>query len=119
MFVWEAVTQHLTEDGVRHTLAFLAEAAPGSRLVFTYVRRNFLDGTNTHEAEDAYREFVVRRQIWHFGRTPDHVAGLLDEYGWTEREQVGAAEYQHRYLRPLGRDLPVSEIERFTFASRC
>lgn len=35
LFVWEAVTQYLTEDGVGKTLATLAKAAAGSRLVFT------------------------------------------------------------------------------------
>jgi hypothetical protein len=40
------------------------------------------------------------------------------EYGWTEDEQVGAAEYRERYLGPAGRDLPVSEIERFVSATR-
>lgn len=118
VFVWEAVTQYLTEDGVRHTFAFLSKAAPGSRLVFTYVRRDFLDGANTYEAEGAYHDFVVRQRIWHFGLVPEQVAGLLDEYGWAEREQVGAAEYQDRYVRPVGRDLPVSEIERFVFAAK-
>jgi methyltransferase (TIGR00027 family) len=35
LFVWEAVTQYLTEGAVRATFAFLAKAAAGSRLVFT------------------------------------------------------------------------------------
>jgi methyltransferase (TIGR00027 family) len=118
MFVWEAVTQYLTEVGVRRTLAFLAKAPAGGRLVFTFVRRDFLDGTNTYEAAGAYRDFVVRQRVWHFGLTPDQVTGLLDEYGWIEREQVGAAEYQDRYVRPVGRKMPVSEIERFVSATK-
>jgi methyltransferase (TIGR00027 family) len=118
MFVWEAVTQYLTEDGVRRTLALLAKATTGSRLAFTFIRRDFLDGTNAYNAEGAYRDFVVRHQVWHFGLAPDQVAGLLEEYGWVEREQVGAAEYQDRYLRRVGRDLPVSEIERFVLATK-
>jgi O-methyltransferase involved in polyketide biosynthesis len=43
---------------------------------------------------------------------------LLREYGWVEREQVGPAEYVARYLRPAGRDIPVSEIERFVKADK-
>ena len=46
-FIWEGVTQYLTEDGVRRTLEGLRAAAPGSRLVFTYVRRDFIDGGNS------------------------------------------------------------------------
>lgn len=63
MVVWEAVTQYLTEDGVRRTLALLGKAATGSRLVFTFVRRDFLDGTNSYQAEGAYRDFVVRHRV--------------------------------------------------------
>jgi methyltransferase (TIGR00027 family) len=118
VFVWEAVTQYLTEDAVRHTLALLAKTAPGSRLLFTFVRRDFLDGTNTYGAEGAHRDFVTRQQVWHFGLTPAQVAPLLDEYGWTEDEQVGSTEYRRRYLEPAGRDRPVSEIERFVTATR-
>jgi O-methyltransferase involved in polyketide biosynthesis len=53
-----------------------------------------------------------------FGIAPQHVAALLREYGWTEREQVGPAEYVARYLEPAGRRMPVSEIERFVRAEK-
>src|SRR3954452_7638774 len=42
MFIWEAVTQYLAEDAVRRTLSCLTSAVPGSRLIFTYLRRDFL-----------------------------------------------------------------------------
>ena len=82
MFVWEAVTQYLTEDGVRNTLTFLSNVAGGSQLTFTFVRRDCLDGTNLVDAQNWYRDFVVRRRMWHFGLNPPDVAGLLAEYGW-------------------------------------
>ncbi|MFG1708050.1 class I SAM-dependent methyltransferase [Nonomuraea sp. M3C6] len=116
MFVWEAVTQYLTEDAVRRTLTFLAKAAPGSRLIFTYVRQDFLDGTNFYGAPSAHRDFVVKDRIWHFGLAPEAVGGLLAEYGWAERGQVGPDEYRTRYLQ--GRDISPSEIERFVYAER-
>jgi methyltransferase (TIGR00027 family) len=116
LLVWEAVTQYLTEDGVRRTRAFLAKAASGGRLIFTYVRKDFVDGTNTYDAEKLYQDFVVKQRVWHFGIEPQHVADLLREYGWVEREQVGRAEYVQRYLEPIGRALSVSEIERFVYA---
>ncbi|MDX3584684.1 SAM-dependent methyltransferase [Streptomyces europaeiscabiei] len=113
MFVWEAVTQYLTEDGVRRTLAFLAKAAIDSRLIFTYVRKDFLDGIDFYGAAQAHQDFVVEHAMWHFGLAPEDTRSLLQEYGWAEREQVGSREYLARYVRPTGRDLPVSEIERF------
>ncbi|MBB5137445.1 methyltransferase (TIGR00027 family) [Thermocatellispora tengchongensis] len=118
ILVWEAVTQYLTEDGVRRTLSALAGAAPGSRFIFTYVLRDFLDGVRFYGAEKAHREFVAKRGIWRLGLAPGEVADLLAEYGWAEREQVGAAEYLARYVKPSGRDLAVSEIERFVYAEK-
>ncbi|MGI5158539.1 SAM-dependent methyltransferase [Microbispora sp. CA-102843] len=117
VFVWEAVTQYLTEEAVRGTLAFLSQAAAGSRLLFTYVLRDFLDGGG-HGATAMYEEFVVKRRLWRFGLAPGEVAGLLADYGWAEREQVGPAEYQARYLEPAGRELPVSDLERFVYAEK-
>lgn len=118
MFVWEAVTQYLTEYGIRRTFAMLARAATGSRLIFTYVRKDFLDGTNRYDAESVYERFVVKYGVWHWGIDPVNVDGLLREYGWAEREQVGRDEYVVRYVKPAGRDLPVTEIERFVFAEK-
>ncbi|TNC21798.1 SAM-dependent methyltransferase [Amycolatopsis alkalitolerans] len=118
MFVWEAVTQYLTGAGLRRTLAFLATAAAGSRLIFTFVRQDFADGTRFYGAESLHRRFVERERIWHTAFDPVEVDGLLREYGWAEREQVGPAEYADRYLRPAGRDLSASEIERFVLAEK-
>lgn len=115
LFVWEAVTQYLREEAVRATLAFSAKAATGSRLVFTYVRADFLDGTNLYGA-GRLRERMAG--IWKWAIAPQDVAAVLREYGWAEREQVGPAEYVERYLRPAGRDVPVSEIERFARAEK-
>jgi methyltransferase (TIGR00027 family) len=117
LFVWEAVTQYLTEDAVRRTLAFLATAPPESRLIFTYIRKDFFDGERLYGAPSLWRDFVGRR-VWHFAVEPDGVSSLLADHGWTECEQLGPAEYDELYLRPSGRALPATEIERFVLASR-
>lgn len=118
-FLWEGVTQYLAEPAVRATLAVLSTAPVGSTLAFTYVRADFLSGVATDGAQALYRDFVTHRPpLWTFGLDPDAVAGLLAGYGWVEREQVGSAEYAAHYLRPAGRDLPVSDLERFVIAER-
>ncbi|HVV24627.1 MAG TPA: SAM-dependent methyltransferase [Pseudonocardiaceae bacterium] len=117
-FVWEAVTQYLTQDAVHATFGFLATAPAGSRLVFTYVRKDFLDGRNLYGAAAAYQNFVVRNRLWKFGWAPDEVPDFLAGYGWRQVEQVGPAELTERYVRPSGRDLPVSEIERTVLAEK-
>lgn len=115
MIVWEAVTQYLTEPAVQTTLAGLSAAAPGSELVFTYIRQDFLTGEHRYGAESAHRRFV-RRGLWRFGLHPDQVAAFLAEHGWREVEQLGPEEYTARYLVPMGRELPVSPIERCVHA---
>lgn len=117
-YIWEAVTQYLTEDAARSTMEYLSGAAPGSRLAFTFIRQDFLDGAEMYGAHSAYREFVQDRRIWTFGMQPEHVPEFLSEYGWSQREQVGAPEYAARYLAPAGRSLTVSPVERAVLAHR-
>ncbi|MCX4095940.1 SAM-dependent methyltransferase [Nocardia sp. alder85J] len=112
VFVWEGVTQYLTEAAVRSTLAALAGVAPGCTLGFTFVQRDFLDGTDLYGAPKMRQRFVTRDAIWKFGLAPAAVPELLAEYGWQQTEQVGAAEYRTRYLTPAGRDEPVNDVER-------
>ncbi|OLT11384.1 methyltransferase [Pseudonocardia sp. CNS-139] len=118
VFVWEAVTQYLTDAGVRATLAFLAAAPAGSHLVFTHIRQDFLDGTDRYGADVAYRRFVTDSHLWRFGLDPAEVPGLLAGYGWRQVEQAGPAELTARYLEPAGRPLPVTEIERSVHARK-
>jgi methyltransferase (TIGR00027 family) len=117
-YVWEGVTPYLTESAVRKTMDDLADAAPGSGLVFTFIRKDFLDGEAMYQARGIYEEVVVKRDLWHFGLHPGSVTRFLAEYGWREVEQVGPSEYAARYLTPAGRDEPVSELERAVYAER-
>lgn len=94
------VTQYLTEEGFRRTMAFLPEAGSGSELAFTCIRRDFLGGTRLHESGNLYRRFRGDDPLWHFGIAPGDVAGLLTEYGWQEIEQVGRTEFIDRHVRP-------------------
>lgn len=117
MFVWEAVTQYLTDEGIRKTLAFLSGAGAASRLVFTFVRKDFIDGTNLYGAESIFQQFVRGHRVWHYGIAPEEVAAVLRQYGWMEREQVGR-ELASRFIEPTGRNLPISDIERIAYAEK-
>jgi methyltransferase (TIGR00027 family) len=117
-FICEGVTQYLTEDGVRRTLEGLRAAAPGSRLVFTYVRRDFLDGTNRYGTRTLYRNVRERQQLWRFGLEPDEVAGFIGDYGWRLVEQAGPDEFVQRYVEPASRKLPASQLEWSAYAEK-
>jgi methyltransferase (TIGR00027 family) len=117
-FICEGVTQYLTEDGVRRTLEGLRAAAPGSRFVFTYVRRDFIDGTNLYGTRTLYRNTRERQQLWQFGLQPDEVAGFIGEYGWRLVEQAGPDEFVQRYVEPTGRKLNASQLEWSVYAEK-
>jgi methyltransferase (TIGR00027 family) len=117
-FIWEGVTQYLSEDGVQKTLSFLAQAKTGSRLVFTYVCKDFINGTARYGLDALYEAYRGKRQLWHFGLEPKQVASFLEKYAWKELEQAGSQEYTLRYLKPVGRTLPVTEIERAVYAEK-
>lgn len=110
-FVWEGVTQYLTEDAVRTTLAALQGAPAGSRLAFTYVRRGFIDGVEMYGAKVLYKRFRQRKQVWKFGLEPDEIDAFVGAYGWRLLEQAGPDYYLQHYIRPAGRDFTASDLE--------
>ncbi len=116
-FVWEAVTQYLTEQGVRATFDWLAKAAPGSRLAFTYVRKDFLDGKALYGWESGYRQFVASK-VWLFGMEPEDCPSFLKGYGWRIIEHVGYDELADKYIAPTGRRLASTPVERMVYAER-
>lgn len=117
LFLWEGVTQYLREAGARRTMRSISAAPPGSRLLFTYVRQDYLDGSELF-GMGAFRGSRFVQELWHFGLHPDRVADFLHEYGWHLREHLGPEELTARYIKPAGRDLQVMPIERFVLAAR-
>ena len=117
-FIWEGVTQYLTDDAVRATLGALQATAVGSRLVFTYVRRDFIDGVNMYDAAILYRRFRQRQQVWRFGLDPDDVSAFVAEYGWRLVEQAGPDYFLRNYIQPTGRKLAASQLEWTAYAEK-
>ena len=110
VFVWEAVTQYITEDAVRNTLAFVGKSAPGSVLVFTYILLDIIE--QRFPGSEKLMKMVAQDSPWIFGLDPAAVPDFLKPYNLTLIEDVGNAYYQEKYLKPRGRKLVVSEGER-------
>lgn len=117
-FIWEGVTQYLTEGAVRATLSALQNVSAGSRLVFTYVPKDFIDGHNMYDAAILYKRFRQRQQIWRFGLDPDDIGDFISDYGWKLIEQADADFYLLNYIRPTGRKLATSQLERAVYAEK-
>ena len=117
-FIWEAVTQYLTKNGIRATFDFLARAAPGSRLAFTYICKDFINAQAMYGQERLYRKYVVRDKTWLFGMHPDGVADFLEAHSWHVVEHLGYEELAERYVQPTGRELTTTPIERMVYAEK-
>lgn len=117
-FVLEGVTQYLTEDSVRGTFDFLRGAAADSRLVFTYIRKDFIEGVNMYDATILYKRFRQRKQLWKFGLDPGDVAAFVGQYGWRLVEQAGPDYYTRNYIEPAHRTLAASDLEWAAYAVR-
>jgi methyltransferase (TIGR00027 family) len=99
LFVWEGVTNYLTEPAVRAVLAWMGRAGAGSRVVFTYVHAGLLDGTVMFAGGDAILANVRSLgEPWTFGLRPDDVAAFVAGCGLTLEDDVGADDYRARYL---------------------
>ena len=115
LFVWEGVTQYLTEAAVGSTLSYVGESAPGSTIVFTYIlRRVIADGS---WGQGDVRDLLGPSEPWRFGLEPTQLRALLGGFGLELVDDVGEAEFQARYLDPIGRQLPVNHVERVAVAT--
>ena len=108
-FIWEGVTQYLTEDAVRATLDVARRPQlRAARLAFTYVRQDFIDGRNMYGARPLYRRFRQRRQVWKFGLVPDDVAAFVGRIRLAADRTGRTGLLPEHYIRPTGRDLTAS-----------
>ena len=99
LWLWEGVTNYLTEDAVDRTLRYVATSAAGSRLLFTYVHRGVLDGSTVFAGTDALVATLERAgEPWTFGIDPLRLGDFLAARGLALAADVGAADYRTRYL---------------------
>ncbi|MDF2882306.1 MAG: methyltransferase, partial [Clostridiaceae bacterium] len=113
LFIWEGVTQYITEEAIANTLKFISKASSGSKLVFTYILKSVIDGTsNMIGAEGLLNLFEAGEQPWRFGLNPLEVSDFLSLYNLKLIEDIGTSFYKENYLNPIGRKLDISEIER-------
>jgi methyltransferase (TIGR00027 family) len=117
VFIWEGVTQYITEEAVQRTLAFVGKSAPGSLIVFTYVLKSLIEHRSDIPDAEHMLETVAKSAPWVYGLEPASLPAFLAPFHLALVADVGAADYQARYLKPLGRDLPVFAGERIVQAA--
>ncbi len=54
VFIWEGVTQYISEAAVHKTLAFIGKSAPGTVVVFTYVLKSIIERRSNIPGADRF-----------------------------------------------------------------
>jgi methyltransferase (TIGR00027 family) len=117
MFVWEGVTQYITEEAVQCTLSFIGKSTPGSIIVCTYVLKSIIERRSDIPDADRMMDAVAKNAPWIFGLEPAYIPAFLKPYHLTLIADVGNVDYQEKYLKPLRRNLMVFEGERIVLAA--
>ena len=118
-FICEGLTHYLSPAVVDAVFAYAARsAAPGSRIVFTYIERAMLDGSVRFEGAENTLATVRRAgEPYTFGFDPVELPRYLAERGLRLIEDIGADAYRARYLVPRGRQRePLAEYQRAALA---
>src|SRR5262249_7844347 len=77
-FIWEGVTNYLTEPAVDETLRFIRFTASGSQVLFTYVHRNVLDHAANFKGTGPLNRTLQRLgEQWTFGFDPAELPSYL------------------------------------------
>jgi methyltransferase (TIGR00027 family) len=118
VFVWEGVTNYLTDAAVDATLAVVRElAGPGSRLVLTYVdRRALAEPSPFPEARRWVRGVARAGEPWTFGLLPDEAAGFFAGRGFRICADVSSYDAGRAWFAGQGRRENGSRLYRIAVA---
>jgi len=116
LFIWEGVTQYISKEAVCQTLAFVGKSAPGSILVFTYVLKSIIERRSNIPGAKHLVDVVAEQSPWIFGLEPLGIPDFLKRYHLALVADVGNADFQEKYLKPMERNLVVFEGERIVQA---
>ena len=117
LFIWEGVTQYISEQANAKTFGFIERAVVGSKIVFTYVPKSFIEGKNISDnTKNMYKWMVKRFSLWIFGINPKDIGDYLSKYSLHLIEDIGSEQMQERYMKTVNPGLTVFDIERIALA---
>lgn len=117
LFLWEGVTNYLSEQAVDSVLRYVASCHVPSRIIFTYVHSGMLDRSVLFAgAERLLRDLARLNEPWTFGIDPDHLALFLSLRGLSLDQDVPAAGYRRRYFGTAAENMTGYEFYRIAIA---
>ena len=104
LFLWEGVSNYLSEGTVSSTLSFIGRLAPGTALAFTYVDRAVLhDPAGFAGGNEVQRTIARLKEPWTFGIQPNRARAFLQECGLELDSDLSAADYRRQYYENADR----------------
>jgi methyltransferase (TIGR00027 family) len=117
LFIWDGVTNYLTEAAVDGTLHWCASAGAGSTLIFTYVHDSVIDSPETFEGtRELFATLRAAGERWTFGIEPSCLSDFLAQRDLMLHEDVGASDYRARYFGSLASRMRGYEFYRIAVA---
>jgi len=118
LFIWEGVTQYISEGAVDGVLNYVAQAASGSKIVLTYIIKSFIDGKDIPDRLKVLHKYMRKKNnpLWIVGLEPDDLCNYLSHYSLSLIEDIGAEVVRERYIKSATLDLDVFDIERIALA---
>lgn len=117
LFIWEGVTNYLTEAVVTETLRWCATATRGSHVLFTYIHRRVLEAPDTFDGtEKLFATLKTSSERWTFGLDPAQLSAFLVERGLLLDDDRGATEYRAQYYGPEANPMRGYEFYRIALA---
>jgi methyltransferase (TIGR00027 family) len=94
-FLWEGVTNYLTAEAVDATFRYVATAAPGSGILFTYVHSDVLKPKAAFAGLEAVQHLLDNAsEPWTFGFDPAELPAYLAARGLRLVSDLGAVDYR-------------------------
>lgn len=116
-FLWEGVTNYLSEEAVDATLRWCARSAAGNTLLFTYINSDVLTSPERYVGADRLQATLAKvDERLTFGMDPDDMGDYLAQRGLDRLWDLGAAEYRQRYFGELARAMVGHEFYRVALA---
>ncbi len=103
-FLWEGVTNYLTENAVDASLRWIGSSAPNSQLVFTYVHKDVIEAPASFGGTKELGRTLTRAgERWTFGIHPAELSAYLSARGLELIDDLNAADYRTRYFGSPGK----------------
>jgi methyltransferase (TIGR00027 family) len=118
LFISEGVTQYISKEANDNTMKYVAQAAPGSKIVFSYILRSLIEGKDLNDIakKGVYKWMVKGFKLWIYGLDPEDMSDYLSRYNLSLIEDIGSREMKERYMKKADLDLKVLDVERIALA---